>query len=48
MKFMAFQIERVRRNEISETTVSNYYKATKIFYEMNAFRPVSETFCAFA
>ena len=35
MKFIAFQIERVRRNEISETTISNYYKATKLFCEMN-------------
>ena len=30
MKFIAFQIERARRNEISETTISNYYKATKL------------------
>jgi hypothetical protein len=35
MKFIAFQIERARRNEISETTISNYYKATKLFCEMN-------------
>ena len=35
IKFIAFQIERARRNEISETTISNYYKATKLFCEMN-------------
>jgi hypothetical protein len=35
MMFIAFQIERVRRNEISETTISNYYEATKLFCEMN-------------
>jgi hypothetical protein len=35
MRFIAFQIERARRNEISETTISNYYKATKLFCEMN-------------
>jgi hypothetical protein len=35
MKFIAFQIERASRNEISETTISNYYKATKLFCEMN-------------
>ena len=35
MKFIAFQIERARRNEISETTISNYYKAAKLFCEMN-------------
>jgi hypothetical protein len=35
IKFIAFQIERARRNEISETTISNYYKAAKLFCEMN-------------
>ena len=35
MEFIAFQIERVRRNEISETTISNYYKATKLFCKIN-------------
>src|SRR5919112_1429812 len=35
MKSIAFQIERASRNEISETTISNYYKATKLFCEMN-------------
>src|SRR6187200_1302023 len=33
--FIAFQIERVRRGEIAESTISNYYKATKLFCEMN-------------
>jgi hypothetical protein len=33
--FIAFQIERVRRGEIAESTISNYYKATKLFIEMN-------------
>jgi hypothetical protein len=33
--FIAFQIERVRNGEIAESTISNYYKATKLFCEMN-------------
>jgi hypothetical protein len=35
IKFITFQIERARRNEISETTISNYCKATKLFCETN-------------
>jgi integrase len=35
IKFIAFQIERARRNEISETTIPNYYKVAKLFCEMN-------------
>lgn len=35
MQFISFQIERVKRGEISESTISNYYKATKLFCEMN-------------
>jgi hypothetical protein len=35
MRFMAFQSERARRKEIAESTISNYYKATKLFCEMN-------------
>jgi hypothetical protein len=35
MRFIGFQIERVKRGEISESTISNYYKATKLFCEMN-------------
>jgi predicted kinase len=32
---MIFQQERVRRGEISESTIPNYYKAAKLFCEMN-------------
>jgi hypothetical protein len=35
MQFIAFQIQRARRKEIAESTISNYYKATKLFCEMN-------------
>jgi hypothetical protein len=35
MQFIEFQKERCERKEISESTVSNYYKATKLFCEMN-------------
>ena len=35
MDFINFQIERVSRGEISESTIPNYYKATKLFLEMN-------------
>jgi hypothetical protein len=35
MEFVEFQIERSRRGEIAESTISNYYKATKLFCEMN-------------
>jgi hypothetical protein len=35
MQFMALQNERARRKEIAERTISNYYKATKLFCEMN-------------
>ena len=35
MRFMAFQSERDRRRETAESTISNYYKATKLFCEMN-------------
>ena len=35
MRFMALQNERARRKEIAESTISNYYKATKLFCEMN-------------
>lgn len=35
MRFIDFQKERCSRKEISESTVSNYYKATKLFCEMN-------------
>jgi hypothetical protein len=35
MEFVEFQIERSRRGEIAESTISNYYKAAKLFCEMN-------------
>lgn len=35
IKFMNVQRERARRGEISESTIPNYYKATKLFCEMN-------------
>jgi hypothetical protein len=35
MSFIAFQKERVTRCEISESTITNYYKATKLFCVMN-------------
>jgi hypothetical protein len=35
MSFIDFQKERVRRGEISDSTITNYYKATKLFCIMN-------------
>jgi len=35
MGFIMFQIQRTRRGEIADSTISNYYKATKLFCEMN-------------
>jgi hypothetical protein len=35
MSFIEFQKERAKRGEISESTVTNYYKATKLFCVMN-------------
>jgi integrase len=35
MKFIEYQKQRCSTGEISESTVSNYYKATKLFCEMN-------------
>jgi integrase len=35
MRFIEYQKERVTNNEISANTISNYYKATKLFCEMN-------------
>ena len=35
MSFIDFQKERVKRNEISESTITNYYKATKLFCVIN-------------
>ena len=35
IRFIMFQIERAERGEIAESTIKNYYKATKLFCEMN-------------
>lgn len=35
IRFIMFQIERAKGGEIAESTISNYYKATKLFCEMN-------------
>ena len=36
MQFIAFQNERAKKGEISYSTIANYYKATKLFVEMNS------------
>ncbi len=35
LQFITFQRERVKQGKISESTVPNYYKAIKLFCEMN-------------
>ena len=35
LKFLRYQKERVSRSEIQEATISNYFKAIKLFCEMN-------------
>ena len=40
MQFISFQKERVRNGEISYSTITNYYKATKLFIEMNIDTPI--------
>jgi hypothetical protein len=35
LRFLGFHIERVRRKEIAAGTVKNYYRAFKLFCEMN-------------
>ncbi len=35
MSFIDYQKERVKREEITESTVTDYYKATKLFCVMN-------------
>ena len=35
MKFIRFQKERATAGEISNSTIPNYYRATKLFCEMN-------------
>lgn len=40
MNFITHQKERVKRKEISEGTIGNYYKAVKLFCEMNFDQPI--------
>jgi hypothetical protein len=40
MQFIAFQKERARAGEIAYSTIPNYYKATKLFVEMNTDAPI--------
>lgn len=35
MEFIEFEKERAKKGEISECTIPNYYRATKLFCEMN-------------
>ena len=35
MEFVSFQLQRVSRGEITESTIKNYYRPTKLFCEMN-------------
>jgi hypothetical protein len=35
MSFIALQNERAKRKEIAEWTIPNYYKAFKLFCEIN-------------
>jgi hypothetical protein len=35
MEFVSFQLQRVSRGEIAESTIKNYYRPTKLFCEMN-------------
>ncbi len=40
IQFFEFQKERARRNDIAFSTISNYYKAIKLFVDMNFDNPV--------
>jgi len=40
MNFVLYQKERAKRKEISEGTIGNYYKAAKLFCEMNFDQPI--------
>jgi len=40
IQIFEFQRERPRKNEISFSTISNYYKAIKLLVEMNFDLPV--------
>ena len=35
MNFVSYQKERSKKGEISDSTIPNYYRATKLFCEMN-------------
>lgn len=40
MNFILYQKERVNKKEIAEGTIGNYYKAVKLFCEMNFDQPI--------
>jgi hypothetical protein len=40
MQFISFQKDRARNGEIAYSTITNYYKATKLFIEMNIDKPI--------
>jgi hypothetical protein len=40
MKFIVFQKQRANNGEISPSTIGNYYKAIKLFCEMNSDSPI--------
>ncbi len=40
IQFFEFQKERARRNDIAFSTISNYYKAIKLFVDMNFDTPI--------
>jgi hypothetical protein len=40
IQFFEFQKDRARKNEIAFSTISNYYKAIKLFVDMNFDYPV--------
>lgn len=40
IQFISFQKERASNHEISYSTIGNYYKATKLFIEINIDTPV--------
>jgi hypothetical protein len=35
IRFISYQLERIKQGEIAESTLPNYYKAAKLFCEMN-------------
>jgi hypothetical protein len=35
IRFISYELERTKNREISESTIPNYYRATKLFCEMN-------------